>query len=123
YGHPPLEDRADPKWHLLTYDYRANNFYEKAIKRGERDRVITEPPDWIIVQRSALPYSHIPDVVVNMLQSDYELIYAVNAADLTVRDNVYDIQDAFYLPYGGFTGVRRPGPNLEMYRRKTGPRS
>jgi 4-amino-4-deoxy-L-arabinose transferase-like glycosyltransferase len=110
YGHPPLEDRLDPKYRLLAFDYKANNFYEK-------NHVVNEPPDWIVVQRSALPYSHVPDIVVGMLASDYQLVYIVKAVDLDAPGNVYDVQDAFYLPYGGFNGVRRPGPNLEMYRR------
>jgi len=110
YGHPPLEDRVDPKWHLVTWDYRASNFIE-GRKRFFGD------PDWIIVQRSALPYSHIPDLVKEMLPEHYSLVTAIQAADLSQPGNVYDIQDAFYLPYGGFRGIRRPGPNLEIYRR------
>jgi 4-amino-4-deoxy-L-arabinose transferase-like glycosyltransferase len=110
YGHPPLEDRVDPKWHLVTFDYRANNFIE-GRKRFFGD------PDWIIVQRSALPYSHIPDLVKEMLPEHYSLMTVIQAADLSLPGNVYDVQDAFYLPYDGFKGIRRPGPNLEIYRR------
>ena len=74
-------------------------------------------PDWIIVQRSGLPYSHIAPRVIDLLP-DYRLVHVIRAADLDVPGNVYDIQDGFYVPYGGFRGVRRPGPNLEIYRRK-----
>jgi 4-amino-4-deoxy-L-arabinose transferase-like glycosyltransferase len=31
--------------------------------------------------------------------------------------NAYDWQDDFYLPLGGFRGVERPGPNLDIYVR------
>jgi 4-amino-4-deoxy-L-arabinose transferase-like glycosyltransferase len=111
YGFPPLEDRINPKYRLIGYDYRGNNFIEKS-------RPFTESPDWIIVQRSALPYSHIPQRVLDMLPSEYRLVHVVRAVDLDTPGNVYDIQDAFYLPYGGFKGVRRPGPNLEIYQRR-----
>ena len=111
YGHPPLEDRIDPKFRLIGFDYRGNNFIE-----GRRSFV--GAPDWIIVQRSALPYSHIPPLVLDVLPAQYQLVHVVRAVDLDVPGNVYDIQDGFYLPYGGFKDVRRPGPNLEIYRRR-----
>src|SRR4029453_12816204 len=72
YGHPPLEDRINPKYRLIGYDYRGNNFIEKS-------RPFTESPDWIIVQRSALPYSHIPQRVLDMLPSEYRLVHVVRA--------------------------------------------
>jgi len=112
YGFPPLEDRINSKYRLIAYDYRGDAFTEKS-------RPFAELPDWIIVSRSALPYSHIPQRVLDLLPSDYRLVQVVRAADLDVPGNVYDIQDAFYLPYGGFKGVRRPGPNFEIYERTT----
>ena len=111
YGFPPLEDRVDPKYRLIGFDYRGNNFIE-----GRRP--FTGSPDWIIVQRSPLPYSHIPPLVLDLLPSQYQLVHVVRAVDLDEPGNVYDIQDGFYLPYGGFNGVRRPGPNLEIHRRR-----
>ena len=111
YGFPPLEDRINPKYRLIGYDYRGNNFIEQS-------RPFPQSPDWIIVQRSALPYSHIPQRVLDMLPSEYRLVHVVRAIDLDTPGNVYDIQDAFYMPYGGFKGVRRPGPNLEIYQRR-----
>ena len=33
--------------------------------------------------------------------------------------NVYDLQDEFFLPLTGFKQIERPGPNLEVYRRKS----
>jgi hypothetical protein len=111
YGHPPLEDRVHPKYRLLAYDYRSDAF-------TEGNQPFSGEPDWIIVQRSGLPYSHIPPAVTASLAVRYTLAYVVRAVDLDVPGNVYDIQDGFYMPYGGFKGVRRPGPNLEIYRRR-----
>lgn len=111
YGHPPLEDRVNPKYRLIDFDRNMDHFTEKG-------RPMTESPDWIIVQRSALPYSHIPDTVANVLPRRYHLAHIVRAVDLGNSRNVYDIQDAFYLPYGGFRGIRRAGPNLEIYQKR-----
>ena len=33
---------------------------------------------------------------------------------------VYDRQDAFFVPFAGFSGVERPGPNFTLYRRAPG---
>ena len=30
---------------------------------------------------------------------------------------VYDMQDAFFIPFAGFRGVERPGPNFLIYRK------
>jgi 4-amino-4-deoxy-L-arabinose transferase-like glycosyltransferase len=111
YGHPPLEDRVNPKYRLIGYEYRSNRF----VERGRR---FEGTPDWIVVQRSALPYSHIPDPVVEMLPRDYVLAHVIKAADLAEPNNVYDIQDAFYMPYGGFRNIQRPGPNFEIYQKR-----
>jgi hypothetical protein len=45
------------------------------------------------------------------------MAHQIRAADLSVS-NPYDIQDAFYLAYGRYEGVRRPGPNIEIYQRR-----
>jgi hypothetical protein len=34
------------------------------------------------------------------------------------RDAVYDLQDAFFMPFYGFHTVERPGPNIEIYKRR-----
>ena len=66
---------------------------------------------------SALPYSHIPAPVEAKLGDAYTLTHVITAGDMTDPRNVYDIQDGFYMPYGGFKNIRRPGPNYRIYRR------
>jgi 4-amino-4-deoxy-L-arabinose transferase-like glycosyltransferase len=75
-------------------------------------------PDFIIVQESALPYSHVPPAVETLLRQSYELVLVERAADPQHPDNVYDKQDAFYLPYAGFRRIVRPGPNLHVWKRR-----
>jgi hypothetical protein len=43
--------------------------------------------------------------------------HAILAARHSER-HVYDQQDAFYVPFDGFDGVARPGPNLSIYERR-----
>jgi hypothetical protein len=47
---------------------------------------------------------------------DYVLETVIHASDLRVA-HVYDQQDAFYLPFDGFSGVERPGANFSIYRK------
>ncbi len=110
YGHLQLERRRTPKYRYYQFDYRADWF-------AEDGRAAEELPAWIVVQRSALPYSHIPDAVTRLLPRAYDLVHTVRAANLAER-NFHDIQDGFYAPFGGFRGVRRLGPNIEIYRRR-----
>jgi hypothetical protein len=45
----------------------------------------------------------------------YRLVHITRAAEIDEPQNVYDLQDAFYAPYGGVVNVRRPGPNVYVY--------
>jgi hypothetical protein len=75
-------------------------------------------PDWIVVQRSSLPYSDVAPGVEELLPDEYDLVHVVRAGDFDDPRLVYDLQDGFYVPLAGFRGVRRPGPNLEIYQRR-----
>jgi hypothetical protein len=117
YGHPQIEGLPG-NYRIFGYDWRASTFTHQDRSSGEyREHHVGEYPDVIIVQRSAIPYSHIPESVERLLPDVYRLMHQIRAADLAAR-NPYDIQDAFYLAYGRYEGVRRPGPNIEIYRRR-----
>jgi hypothetical protein len=117
YGHPQIEGLAGG-YQIFGYDWRASTFTHQDRSTGEyREYHVDRYPDFIIVQRSAIPYSHIPEQVERLLPDVYRMIHQIRAADLTAR-NPYDIQDAFYLAYGRYEGVRRPGPNIEIYVRR-----
>ncbi len=75
-----------------------------------------ERPDWIVVEESPLRhYSWVPGELQPILH-DYVFRQAILAARHSER-HVYDQQDAFYVPFDGFDGVARPGPNLSIYER------
>ena len=110
YGQIEIDRPAlPPKYRYFRYDRRADRF-------TERDQPVDALPDVIVLQRSALPYSYIPPALERLVAAEYVLAHTVRAVNLSAA-NVYDVQDAFYGPYGGFEDVERPGPNLEIYRR------
>lgn len=111
YGHLQLEVRGRPqKYRYLDFDWRAERFTENR-------RAVDAKPDWIILQRSGILYSHVSPAVERLIQEEYAIAATLRAADLSEK-NFYDIQDGFYAPFGSFKGVRRFGPNFEIYRRR-----
>lgn len=117
YGHPQIEGLPG-EYLIFDYDWRGSTFLHQDRSTGVyREYAVDRLPDFIVVQRSAIPYSHIPDQVAALLPHEYRMVHQIRAADLEA-DNPYDIQDGFYLAYGRFEGVRRPGPNFEIYGRR-----
>src|SRR5262249_26086911 len=106
---------------LQLWDHGRRLPYRAMTWPGDAGR-LTGPardrPDWIVVEQSPLyHYSAVPEAVTAILP-EYELEYAIRAwADSPAH--VYDQQDEFYLPLDGFKGIRRPGPNVLVYRRST----
>ena len=76
-------------------------------------------PEWIVVQEYPLETwsPGAPENVRALLETRYEIA----AEFIGIQPggwHVFDRQDAFYLPYAGFEGVERPGPNLSIYARR-----
>ena len=107
YGHPAMDFL---RYRQFAYDYRGNTF---TVDR----RPTSELPQWLVLQRSELPYSHVPDRVEELIGKGYQLAHVIRAYSPEAR-NFYDVQDGFYLPFGSFDGVERPGPNVMIYRRQ-----
>jgi hypothetical protein len=76
-------------------------------------------PDWILVQESPLP-GETQSVVHGMLKHDYQFVKFFRAFSRN-DPHVFDQQDAFFAPFGGFSGVERPGPNYLLYKRISAP--
>lgn len=113
YGHLQLESSQPFRYRYWTWDFGSFRISRRPF------RWTNEWPDWIVVQESALPYSHVDPTIAAGLRRDYALEYFVRAADSSEPRNVYDVQDAFFLPFAGFEKVRRPGPNILIYRRRS----
>ena len=105
YGYPQF----GPRIVFWRWDRRLQAF----VHRGQR---VDARPDWILLQESPLPSSTQAEVT-RLLGSGYELMIVLRAYDPAERDNVYDPQDAFFVPFAAFRKVRRPGPNFAIYRR------
>jgi hypothetical protein len=109
YGHAQIDNRIWVPW---------------AWDRGRQifrvhDRPAEGRPDWILVQESPLP-SMTQAIVTEFLRDGYELAWQFTA--LSTNDaRVYDLQDAFFVPFSGFDGVTRPGPNFTLYKRTKAP--
>ena len=107
YGHPAMDF---VRYRQFGYDYRGNTFTADRRPTGEL-------PQWLVIQRAEIPYAHVPQPVEDLIARDYQLAHVVRAYSPEAR-NFYDVQDGFYLPFGSFKDVERPGPNFLIYRRE-----
>ena len=108
YGYAQLDNRIWVPW---TWDRNRKTFLVKNRRAEGR-------PDWILIQDSPLP-SMTQDVVNQFLTEGYAEVKRFPAFSAGPR-RVYDRQDAFFVPFAGFSGVDRPGPNFTLYRRAPG---
>ena len=85
------------------------------VSDREKRKRMTGRPAWILLQESPLPSETQPEVTT-LLRDGYSEAMTFDAftPDPT---RVYDQQDAFFVPYAGFQGVTRPGPNYRLYKR------
>lgn len=105
YGYAQIDNRI---WSVWTWDRARRAFIVDNRRTVGR-------PDWILLQESPLP-SLTQDVVTEFLKDDYEFVREFTAYTPDTS-RVYDQQDAFFIPFAGFSGVTRPGPNFTLYRR------
>jgi 4-amino-4-deoxy-L-arabinose transferase-like glycosyltransferase len=108
YGYAQLDNRIWVPW---TWDRNRKIFMVK-------NRPAEGRPDWILLQDSPLP-SMTQDVVKLFLTQGYVEVERFTAFSTGPR-RVYDRQDAFFVPFAGFSGVERPGPNFTLYKRAPG---
>ena len=80
---------------------------------------VTSPPDWVLVQDSPIPSATQP-IVNEWLRQDFVLVQRFRALSST-DGHVYDLQDAFFVPFARFVGTERPGPSFSVFRNKLAP--
>jgi 4-amino-4-deoxy-L-arabinose transferase-like glycosyltransferase len=107
YGYAQIDNRV---WDVWTWDRNRRIFVIQ-------NRPALGRPDWILVQESPLP-SMTQEIVKQFLLDDYHFAWQFTAYT-PATGRVYDSQDAFFLPFTGFSGIRRPGPNFTLYKRST----
>lgn len=107
YGRPDIGRR------LREQPYTIVELRDGVFRDGRGAAI--DRPDWIIVQESPLRmYSSLPPEVTASL-ANYSLVQTFRAHD-PGTPQVYDQQDAFFVPLSGFDGVGRPGPSFRIYR-------
>lgn len=81
-------------------------------------RPVAGNPDFILLQDSPLPNVTQPEIRA-YLAKGYLPVSKFTALDLDLkRERVYDLQDAFFIPFANFhiSGITRPGPNFTLYK-------
>lgn len=75
-------------------------------------------PDFIIMAESPLTvYNRTAEGINNILESYYNLKKSFVVIDINNKENLFDQQDAFFIPFTVFKDVKRPGPNFYIYER------
>ncbi|MFH1593352.1 MAG: glycosyltransferase family 39 protein [Candidatus Omnitrophota bacterium] len=93
--------------------------YDDRIRRFTFEGKRKDLPEYIVVEESPLTaYSKVDETVRMYLKRDYSLKRSFVAVDIDSSDNLFDQQDAFYIPFAGFKNIIRPGPNIYIFERK-----
>jgi 4-amino-4-deoxy-L-arabinose transferase-like glycosyltransferase len=75
-------------------------------------------PDWLVLHESPVSYyAAAPAAVRQLALERYTLAASFPATRGRARSAVYDLQDAFFMPFSRFETVIRPGPSISIYRR------
>lgn len=100
-------------FNVLSYDKTSKRF-----KSGLNQELIVFP-DYVIVEESPLKNrGAVSKESVELLHNFYYLLKEFKAIDVNNKTNLFDQQDAFYVPFVGFKSIQRPGPNIYIYKRK-----
>jgi hypothetical protein len=110
YGHAPINDEI---WGMWTW----NRVHGQFLVRGQPPH---RPPDWVLLQESPLPSDTQPEITELLDSGEYDFAWQFTAVTLDRGERIYDLQDAFFVPFAGFEGVARPGPNFTLYKRREG---
>lgn len=72
--------------------------------------------DFVVTHDHRLFWSHLPPSFLAQHQQQLERVADFNPAVESATEPVFELSDAFYIPYYGFQGVERPGPRVQIYR-------
>jgi hypothetical protein len=79
----------------------------------------TVSPDWIIVPTSPLTaYTVSPAQLAAVANRDYVRETTIAATHGTEMPGWFDQQDLFFVPFTTFTMRDRPGPEIQIFRRR-----
>ena len=79
----------------------------------------TAPIPYCLLAESSLHHYSRPSPVVEAnIKQDFELVRRFIASETLPAPELFDRQDAFFLPFADLRGVDRPGPNLYLYENR-----
>ena len=112
YAHPVVSSPpAGPGFRLVSFDADRGRFLF--------DGAVTEDPEWLVIARSPLRvYTPVPFELTRVAEVRYVLAYRVTGTSGPEAESWFDRQDAFFLPYARMKYRSRPGPELEIFRRR-----
>jgi hypothetical protein len=106
-----LEETGRKGYAGWSYDDREKAFYYE-------DRRQLGLPQYIVVQRWPVWFVRKNETdFSDLIKSSYRFKVAFQGIDLGAQGNWYDLQDAFFMPFTGFQGFLRPGPNIVVYEK------
>jgi len=96
---------------LVTFDVNSQAFVSVSGA--------TVSPDWIIIPTSPLSaYTVRPDELATIASSGYARDTTISATDGAEMSDWFDQQDPFFMPFTTFTMRDRPGPEIQIFRRR-----
>lgn len=72
--------------------------------------------EWLVTQSHPLAYSAMSRDLASDLVSLAPVVEFSPASPDVLEKAAFDPLDAYFLPYAGDRGMRRPGPHLRVYR-------
>ena len=96
---------------LLGFDDRKGTF--------TRDEAPAPAPDWIVLATSPLAvYTTQPTEIRRIVDQQYELVQTFTTTSAQEPRIWFDRQDSFFVPFVDMRYRIRPGPDLQIYRRR-----
>jgi 4-amino-4-deoxy-L-arabinose transferase-like glycosyltransferase len=94
--------------------------FNEVTGRFENGALPVDAPDIVVrVDSPLVLFNHAPAQLEQILRTSYILAETfAGAPTAAASDAVYDQQDVFYVPFGGVTGLKYPGPTLSIFERR-----
>jgi 4-amino-4-deoxy-L-arabinose transferase-like glycosyltransferase len=107
-----VQNTSRPGYELWRYDPTSKKFLEQ----GEE---VSGFPDFLILEDSPLRFypANVPAEIHELMKRSYALETSFIAYSPLPRGYLFNELDAFYVPFAGFVGYDRPGPNIFLYRK------
>ena len=114
YGH--LEPQPPDRYPEVGFHESSGRF---DLDENSSERL----PDLVVVLDSPLTiFSTVPKTLERVLETRYVQLAAFGASrPERAAQGIYDQQDAFYVPLANFESLKRPGPDVRIFVRRSGP--